>query len=170
MPRGIMPRRPSRSGRQDKVTDAFSRPSKTGSGGAPMKRKVAKSSAPLKPAVKPAKSRSKAALKSTASPKGYNPVAPRRVNEILTRLDDRYSAATCALEHRSAWELLVATILSAQCTDVRVNMVTPGLFEKYPTPDASQRWSRPTSKMTFAPWIFPQQVEIAGRCGAQGGG
>jgi endonuclease III len=136
MPRGIMPRRPSRSGRQDKVTDAFSRPSKTGSGGAPMKRKVAKSSAPLKPAVKPAKSRSKAALKSGASPKGYNPVAPGRVNEILTRLDDRYSAATCALEHRSAWELLVATILSAQCTDVRVNMVTPGLFEKYPTPDA----------------------------------
>jgi endonuclease III len=136
MPRGIMPRRPSRSGRQDKVTDAFSRPSKTGSGGAAMKRKVAKSSAPLKPAVKPAKSRSKAALKSGTSPKGYNPVAPGRVNEILTRLDDRYSAATCALEHRSAWELLVATILSAQCTDVRVNMVTPGLFEKYPTPDA----------------------------------
>ena len=40
---------------------------------------------------------------------------------------------TCALEHRNAWELLVATILSAQCTDKRVNMVTPGLFAKYPT-------------------------------------
>ena len=44
-----------------------------------------------------------------------------------------YPAATCALHHENAWELLVATILSAQCTDKRVNMVTPGLFRKYPT-------------------------------------
>ena len=45
-----------------------------------------------------------------------------------------YPKATCALLHRSPWELLVATILSAQCTDKRVNEVTPGLFAKYPTP------------------------------------
>jgi len=45
-----------------------------------------------------------------------------------------YPSATCALTHRSPWELLVATILSAQCTDKRVNLVTPGLFAKYPTP------------------------------------
>ncbi len=44
-----------------------------------------------------------------------------------------YPGATCALHHHNAWELLVATILSAQCTDKRVNMVTPGLFRKYPT-------------------------------------
>jgi len=44
-----------------------------------------------------------------------------------------YPGVTCALEHSSPWELLVATILSAQCTDKRVNMVTPGLFRKYPT-------------------------------------
>jgi endonuclease-3 len=44
-----------------------------------------------------------------------------------------YPDAPCALIHHTAWELVVATILSAQCTDVRVNMVTPGLFEKYPT-------------------------------------
>ena len=44
-----------------------------------------------------------------------------------------YPGATCALHHSNAWELLVATILSAQCTDKRVNMVTPGLFRKYPT-------------------------------------
>ena len=68
--------------------------------------------------------------------KGYNPLAPERVQAILDRLDARYPAAICALHHNSAWELLVATILSAQCTDVRVNMVTPMLFEKYPTPDA----------------------------------
>lgn len=45
-----------------------------------------------------------------------------------------YPNATCALHHRNPWELLVATILSAQCTDKRVNEVTPGLFAKYPTP------------------------------------
>jgi endonuclease-3 len=45
-----------------------------------------------------------------------------------------YPAATCALHHRDPWELLVATILSAQCTDKRVNEVTPALFAKYPTP------------------------------------
>ncbi|MGA1995848.1 MAG: endonuclease III, partial [Bryobacteraceae bacterium] len=54
--------------------------------------------------------------------------------EILRRLDEMYPGATCALRHRNPWELLVATILSAQCTDKRVNEVTPGLFAKYPTP------------------------------------
>jgi endonuclease-3 len=56
-----------------------------------------------------------------------------RINHILAELDKLYPNATCALHHRSAWELLVATILSAQCTDERVNKVTPGLFKKYPT-------------------------------------
>jgi endonuclease-3 len=58
----------------------------------------------------------------------------QRVGEILQRLDEMYPGATCALVHRTPWELLVATILSAQCTDKRVNEVTPGLFAKYPTP------------------------------------
>jgi len=58
----------------------------------------------------------------------------RRVNVILEALDRMYPGATCALKHRNAWELLVSTILSAQCTDKRVNEVTPGLFRKYPTP------------------------------------
>ena len=57
-----------------------------------------------------------------------------RVAEILARLASMYPDATCALHHRNPWELLVATILSAQCTDKRVNEVTPGLFAKYPTP------------------------------------
>jgi endonuclease III len=71
----------------------------------------------------------------TARPsvQGYEALAPRRVDEILKRLDGRYPLADCALHHSSAWELLVATILSAQCTDARVNMVTPILFQKYPT-------------------------------------
>ena len=57
----------------------------------------------------------------------------RRLSTILRRLNKGYPNVNCALNHRSPWELLVATILSAQCTDVRVNRVTPGLFAKYPT-------------------------------------
>ena len=57
-----------------------------------------------------------------------------RIAEILRRLDVMYPKATCALHHSNPWELLVATILSAQCTDKRGNEVTPGLFKKYPTP------------------------------------
>ncbi|HMF74930.1 MAG TPA: endonuclease III [Bryobacteraceae bacterium] len=59
-----------------------------------------------------------------------------RVNDILNVLDDVFPNVTCALYHRNAWELLAATILSAQCTDERVNKVTPGLFKKYPTVEA----------------------------------
>jgi endonuclease-3 len=57
-----------------------------------------------------------------------------RVAKILALLAKMYPDAVCALHHNSPWELLVATILSAQCTDKRVNEVTPGLFRKYPTP------------------------------------
>jgi len=56
-----------------------------------------------------------------------------RVTQILRRLDQDYADARCALAHQDPWQLLVATILSAQCTDKRVNLVTPGLFKKYPT-------------------------------------
>jgi endonuclease-3 len=56
-----------------------------------------------------------------------------RVQEILCRLDEMYPNAACALVHGTPWELLVATILSAQSTDKLVNQVTPGLFRKYPT-------------------------------------
>src|SRR5947209_18641186 len=56
-----------------------------------------------------------------------------RLQQILKDLDSMYPEANCALRHRNAWELLVATILAAQCTDKRVNEVTPGLFAKYPT-------------------------------------
>src|SRR6185437_6489117 len=69
-------------------------------------------------------------------PKGYKPTAPERVKEILKRLDATYPDVTCALTHQSAWQLLVATILSAQCTDERVNKTTPDLFRKYPTPQS----------------------------------
>jgi len=63
------------------------------------------------------------------SPKG-------RARETLARLQKEYPDVKCALDHKSAFELLVATILSAQCTDKRVNMVTPELFKRFPTPAA----------------------------------
>jgi endonuclease-3 len=56
-----------------------------------------------------------------------------RMQTILAALDRLFPSATCALHHKNPWQLLVATILSAQCTDERVNQVTPGLFKKYPT-------------------------------------
>lgn len=114
MVRGTVPRQPSKSGRQQGVRAVprglagrgTSRIKKDGPGFA------AKSAKPIK---------------------GYNPLAPGRISEILERLDKQYPGATCALHHTTAWQLLVATILSAQSTDANVNRVTPGLFQKYPT-------------------------------------
>jgi endonuclease III len=70
------------------------------------------------------------------TPAGRGPLAPDRVAAILKGLDEAYPHAKCALHHHSPWQLLVATILSAQSTDVRVNMVTPELFRRFPTPAA----------------------------------
>jgi endonuclease III len=59
---------------------------------------------------------------------------PKRVASILAKLDEAYPAATCELKHENAFQLLISTILSAQCTDVRVNQVTQELYKKYKTP------------------------------------
>ena len=82
------------------------------------------------PIKKPKKPAAKKAIK--AGKPRRNPLAPERISVLLERLAQAYPNAECALHHRNAWELLVATILSAQCTDARVNMVTPGLFKKFP--------------------------------------
>ena len=58
-----------------------------------------------------------------------------RTREVIVRLRDEYPDAHCELDHRNPYELLAATILSAQCTDVRVNMVTPALFARFPSPE-----------------------------------
>jgi endonuclease III len=91
--------------------------------------KPARKNFPLKPA-KAARSASKSGAQLTR----YNPLDANRVGDLMKRLDANYPDPKCALTHKNAWELTVATILSAQCTDVRVNMVTPELFAKYPTP------------------------------------
>jgi endonuclease-3 len=122
MPRGRTPRQPARTGRQDRV------------GRTPVRQAQAK----LLPA-KAAERREKALSPSKYKPaknKRYDPLASDRVADILKRLDQLYPDVKCALTHTSAWELLVATILSAQSTDVNVNRVTPELFRKYPTVEA----------------------------------
>jgi len=75
--------------------------------------------------------------------KTRRPLAPERVAAILAALRKQYPDVVCALNHRNAWELTVATILSAQCTDVRVNLVTPALFKAFPTPKAMAAASLP---------------------------
>jgi endonuclease-3 len=95
-------------------------------------RKPAKKQAAKKqPKAKPAKSVRRGDL------------APDRVAAILKGLDEAYPNVKCALTHRSAWELLVATILSAQCTDVRVNIVTPELFRRFADPQAMSKANLP---------------------------
>jgi len=117
MPRGITPRQPAKTGRHEGTRKAARskkpgvlRTPRTGEGARPL----------MVPAAK-------------ARGKAYDPTAPDRIQEILQRLNTLYPDATCALHHKSAWELLVATILSAQSTDVGVNLVTPVIFKKYPT-------------------------------------
>jgi len=123
MARGIVPRQPAKTGRQEgvhaKSAVKTARASKRLGPSDSAKGKLAGAPVPAW-AEKPAK-------------KIYDPLARERIGEILKRLDQLYPDVTCALQHKSAWELLVATILSAQSTDVNVNRVTPELFRKYPT-------------------------------------
>jgi|SRR5579871_2824017 len=81
--------------------------------------------------VKPKAAARRAKLAARPTAIGTN---PERVRAILQKLDEAYPDVTCALEHKNAFQLLIATILSAQCTDERVNIVTKSLFAKYPTP------------------------------------
>ncbi len=106
----------------------------------PTAKQLAKATANVSIAPTGAKARKIAASEPVSrkarAGKSANPLAPERVAAILDALEKAYPKAVCALNHRSAWELLVATILSAQCTDVRVNLATPALFAAYPTPKA----------------------------------
>ncbi len=97
------------------------------------------------------------AAKSVTSAKAAKPAHaagtdPKRVAAILAKLDDAYGNATCELKHENAFQLLISTILSAQCTDVRVNQVAETLYKKYPdakafayaTPSELEQDIRPT--------------------------
>jgi endonuclease-3 len=80
----------------------------------------------------PAKARAGRQARARKAATDYT--SPERLQKIFRALDDLFPKAECALRHENPFQLLVATILSAQCTDERVNKVTPGLFQKYPTP------------------------------------
>jgi len=109
----------------------------------PKKKKSAPTKAKAAKSAKPAK---------TGKPARAAGTEPKRVAEILAKLDEAYPNATCELKHESAFQLLVSTILSAQCTDVRVNQVAETLYKKYPdakafayaTPSELQQDIRPT--------------------------
>ena len=77
--------------------------------------------------------KSRAIRRKTAGAAGTD---PKRVAAILAKLDEAYPEATCELKHENAFQLLISTILSAQCTDVRVNQVAVTLYKKYATPEA----------------------------------
>ena len=81
--------------------------------------------------------------KRAVPPRRSARAAGTQAPEILRRLKRLYPDAHCALDHASVYQLLVATILSAQCTDARVNLVTPALFAKYPTPAYLARARQP---------------------------
>jgi endonuclease III len=134
MVRGTVPRQPSKAGKQAGIPKAPARITEKTEKTRPSQNRARtghpKSAGKSGIAAKAQKNNGGA--KPAAD---YNPIAPERVHEIIKRLDAMYPGVTCALHHHSAWELLVATILSAQCTDERVNKTTPELFAKYPTPE-----------------------------------
>ena len=78
--------------------------------------------------------KAKAKKRAPAAKPKVDYTSPERLNRIFAALDQLFPQAQCALRHEDAFQLLVATILSAQCTDKRVNQVTPELFRKYPNP------------------------------------
>src|ERR1700685_963431 len=98
------------------------------------KAKVSRTTKRKKPPVKLAKREAPRSKASDVHKAGGTD--PKRVTKILEKLDEAYPAATCALTHDNPFQLLISTILSAQCTDERVNQVTATLFPKYPTPEA----------------------------------
>ena len=118
-----------------------SKPAKKKPAKSPAKKAVVKKSAKKSIATKPLPAnREPVAKRLPAAPSGHGvaklEIKPERIAEILKILHATYPDVECALVHANPWQLLVATILSAQCTDVRVNMVTPKLFATYPTPKA----------------------------------
>ncbi len=97
------------------------------------KKKPSAKKKPGSPKAKPAKSAKAAKPSKPARAAGTD---PKRVAAILTKLDEAYGNATCELKHENAFQLLISTILSAQCTDVCVNQVAETLYKKYPDPKA----------------------------------
>ena len=102
--------------------------------------------------------RAKVITKATRRPvRGKWPPDPARVRAILEGLEDLYPEVECELDHEDAFQLICATILSAQCTDERVNKVTPELFRLFPTPAALARAPLPTLEKVIRSTGFYKQ-------------
>jgi endonuclease-3 len=100
------------------------------------KKKTAKKAASRTTSTKPQTAGRVRAFKPTPGLEAGKGPNPKRVHIILDKLQQAYPSATCELKHKNAFELLISTILSAQCTDVRVNQVAEILYKKYPDPAA----------------------------------
>ncbi|MGI8772644.1 MAG: endonuclease III [Acidobacteriaceae bacterium] len=125
-------------------------PSKTSA--APVRRPAKK--LPSGQSAKKTTAKKAAAKKPPIRKKSRVDARPERIRAILAGLGAAYPNPTCALHHTNAWELTVATILSAQCTDARVNMVTPVLFREFPTPQAMAEASLPAIEEIIRPTGF----------------
>ncbi|HVV52301.1 MAG TPA: endonuclease III [Polyangia bacterium] len=92
--------------------------------------------------------------------RGKWPPDPARVRAIVEGLDELYPDVDCELDRETPFQLVAATILSAQCTDERVNMVTPELFRRYPTPEAMARAPLPAlEKIIRSTGFFRQKAK-----------
>jgi endonuclease-3 len=109
----------------------------------------------------PVKRKTRVITKATRRPpRGRWPPDPARVRSILDGLEDLYPDVDCELDRESPFQLLCATILSAQCTDERVNKVTPELFRQYPTPEAMAKAPLPRlEKIIRSTGFFRQKAK-----------
>jgi endonuclease III len=105
--------------------------------------------------------RAKVITKATRRPtRGKWPPDPARVRSIVEGLEELYPDVDCELDRETPFQLVCATILSAQCTDERVNMVTPELFRRYPTPEAMARAPLPAlEKIIRSTGFFRQKAK-----------
>lgn len=105
--------------------------------------------------------RAKVITKATRRPvRAKWPPDPARVRSILAGLEELYPEVECELDHENAFQLICATILSAQCTDERVNKVTPDLFKRFPTPEAMARAPLPIlEKMIRSTGFYKQKAK-----------
>ncbi len=110
--------------------------------------------------------------KKRVAVKRRDPLNPERIAAILDILAETYPGVVCALTHRNAWELTVATILSAQCTDVRVNLVTPRLVQGVSYSKGDDRCFPSRDRRSHSHnGLLPQQGKVDSRscpCGRRG--
>ena len=121
--------------------------------------------------VRKAVAKAKVVTKATRRPRrGPWPPDPARVRSIIDGLEELYPDVDCELDRETPFQLVCATILSAQCTDERVNMVTPELFRRYPTPETMAKAPLPALEKIIRSTVFPRTCRHVLRTLAEDGG